>query len=558
MHSLSSVLHRQRADDFAPMPCNGQTVGRLARYFEDVVVENGLQALVIAGRCLDGEPTRESKRLAKICATARHVYLFSCDSTCPDRTRNLEKITNLTSLEEPNFHSIEPGPFVLVMDARFSGLLASYPIPHAPEHAGKGYEMIWTFDPNVVFTAVEYLMARIGVQQPDERGRLESLLNTCATRASSTRMALSFTTKLAMLLQRQNDLETAISSIGSAISSTFELDTILQSAVEEVGRALRVRQATLVLWDEQTKKPEKVNVYERSDSARSSPTSGSVSSNGHHPDSRGTDSTHSVTGNPGGSVRAGNHDVDHQTRCSGNPDPNLSDSTELAIPRPLEIPITYRNTVTGLLSVEDDTAGRQWESEEILMIRTASDQLAVAISNARLFSTIQTQAVTDALTTLYNRRYFRERLNREINLADRNRNEVSLILLDLDRLKRVNDTFGHPAGDSCLVHVAATMKTSVRNTDICARYGGEEFVVILPQCKRDDALIVAEHLREAISQTPVPKVGQVTASIGVASYPAMASTADELVEMADRAMYLAKSSGRNQVRTLLAVEGSGC
>ncbi|HEY6331552.1 MAG TPA: sensor domain-containing diguanylate cyclase, partial [Blastocatellia bacterium] len=403
------------------------------------------------------------------------------------------------------------------------------------------------------------------VQQPDERGRLESLLNSCATRTSSIRMALSFTTKLAMLLQRQNDLETAVNSISSAISSTFELDTILQSAVKEVGRALSVRQATLVLWDEHTKKPEKVNVYERdSDPARPNPADpigGSASGNGHHPDPGGRGGLQPVTGNAGGAISGGNaaaHEADHHTSLPDGQHASALEAIELAIPRPLEIPITYRNTVTGLLSVEDDTIGRQWESEEILMIRTASDQLAVAINNARLFSKIQTQAVTDSLTTLYNRRYFRERLLREISLADRNRNEVSLILLDLDRLKRINDTFGHPAGDSCLVHVAATMKSSVRNTDICARYGGEEFVVILPQCRRDDALMVAEHLREAISETLVPKVGQVTASIGVASYPAMASTADELVEMADRAMYLAKSSGRNQVRTLLSVEGSGC
>jgi len=94
------------------------------------------------------------------------------------------------------------------------------------------------------------------------------------------------------------------------------------------------------------------------------------------------------------------------------------------------------------------------------------------------------------------------------------------------------------------------MKSSVRETDICARYGGEEFVIILPKCGRENAIGVAEKLREAIAASPVQRAGQVTASIGLATYPYTASSAEELIEMADRAMYLAKASGRNRVRTL--------
>jgi diguanylate cyclase (GGDEF)-like protein len=145
-------------------------------------------------------------------------------------------------------------------------------------------------------------------------------------------------------------------------------------------------------------------------------------------------------------------------------------------------------------------------------------------------------------------------LDREIKLAERNGDRVSLILLDLDHLKRINDTYGHRAGDECLIHVSEVMRQTVREVDICARYGGEEFVVILPQCSREDAISVAERLREAISSSPVKRLGQrvdqVTASVGVSTYPAPAKTADELIEMADRAMYLAKAAGRNRVRTL--------
>jgi len=120
-------------------------------------------------------------------------------------------------------------------------------------------------------------------------------------------------------------------------------------------------------------------------------------------------------------------------------------------------------------------------------------------------------------------------------------------------LKRINDSLGHRAGDACLCHVASMMKGSVRETDVCARYGGEEFVIILPNCSRENAITVAENLREAIAGRPIQKIGQVTASIGVATYPACggpASSPEELIERADRAMYLAKASGRNRVRTL--------
>jgi diguanylate cyclase (GGDEF)-like protein len=221
------------------------------------------------------------------------------------------------------------------------------------------------------------------------------------------------------------------------------------------------------------------------------------------------------------------------------------------MPGPLQMQITYRQTVIGELLVEENTPGRSWEPEEKLMVNTVCDQLAVAVAHARLFNEVQTQAMTDALTGLHNHRSFQERLEREIRFSDRTNTPVSLILLDLDHLKRINDTHGHRSGDAALRHVAGTMGRTVRDVDICARYGGEEFVVILPQCSGDDAIEVAERLREAIASTPVPIIGQVTASIGVASYPSAAKNKEELVEMADRAMYLAKASGRNRVRTLM-------
>ncbi|HEX8186681.1 MAG TPA: hypothetical protein VF747_18080, partial [Blastocatellia bacterium] len=265
MYSLYNVLISQHGDEFAPVRSNEQTVKRMVSYFEDVVTEGNLSALVIECRCPGGDPAREAERFNKLKAAAHHIYLFSCDEKCSTRTWRPEASSNATVLEEHESHSMETGPFILVMDPRFCGLLASAIIPKEAANLSKTYEMVWTFDPNVVFTAFEYLMARINAQRPDERTVLEGMLTTSTPRNSSLRLALTFTTKLAMLMQRQNELEMATNRISSAISSTLELESILQSAVEEVGQALQSRRAALVLWQEGTSMPEGMSVYERAE-----------------------------------------------------------------------------------------------------------------------------------------------------------------------------------------------------------------------------------------------------------------------------------------------------
>jgi diguanylate cyclase (GGDEF)-like protein len=555
MYSLFHVLNNQHGEEFAPFRCNKQTVWRLVRYFEDVVTENKLSALIIEGRCLSGEPLRESERLSKLIRTARHFYLSSCDSYCSQRTWEIDESEKVTTIEEREYHSIETGPFILVMDPRFCGLLASCVLPDQGQSHTNNYEMVWTFDPNVVFTAIEYLMARICVRKPHERSRFESLLKACTPHNPSLRLGLMLTTKLAMLMQRQSELEMAINCISSAISSTLELERILQTAVDEVGRALKARQAALVLWQEGTSKPESMSIYQRGSNnafecAQLDSNSEAAIKCHTLPEAIQSDPIRS-SGDNSPSSDSSNLSKEHAPSNSKKAKIELDGQTDAVILSPLEVPIKYRNSTIGVLVVEDDTPGRNWEDEEELMVKTVSDQLAVAISHARLFKRVQAQAVTDPLTGLYNRRYFQDCLDRELRAADQHGSAVSLIMLDLDHLKRINDTLGHRAGDACLAHVGNMMRATVRDVDICARYGGEEFVILLPKCDRDSALNVAERLREAIANTPVAEVGQVTASIGVASYPTCASSCEELIEMADRAMYLAKAAGRNRVRTLM-------
>jgi diguanylate cyclase (GGDEF)-like protein len=170
---------------------------------------------------------------------------------------------------------------------------------------------------------------------------------------------------------------------------------------------------------------------------------------------------------------------------------------------------------------------------------------------------LEEQSITDGLTGLKNRRFFDERLHEEFRRAQRYGDTLSLIMIDLDHFKEVNDRHGHPAGDVVLREAAALIRASIRDPDICARYGGEEFAVILPKTHMTGALAVAERIwkelgnREyavAANGTPVPRKVRVSASLGIAFYPSKdISSGELLVRFADQALYNAKRGGRNSI-----------
>ena len=163
-------------------------------------------------------------------------------------------------------------------------------------------------------------------------------------------------------------------------------------------------------------------------------------------------------------------------------------------------------------------------------------------------------ATRDPLTRLLNRRALLERLSAEVDRCRRFEKPVSILLLDLDHFKTINDGYGHLVGDDVLRQTAALLDTAARTVDVVARYGGEEFVVILPETTPDGALIFAERLRERIGTHPFDVGGReplhLTTSIGIASFPSpRVESTEDLFARADEALYRAKSSGRNQVRT---------
>lgn len=173
--------------------------------------------------------------------------------------------------------------------------------------------------------------------------------------------------------------------------------------------------------------------------------------------------------------------------------------------------------------------------------------LLIYIIKKYVYDNLEVFALYDLLTNAYNRRYFLEAINREIMNAGRKDTAFCLVMFDIDNFKKVNDTYGHSKGDDILKEIISIAKSTVRKTDILSRIGGEEFTIILPDSTLDQALILAERLREKTEENNFSQVGKVTISLGVALYES-GDTIDDIIKKADSAMYKAKTEGRNCVR----------
>jgi len=210
------------------------------------------------------------------------------------------------------------------------------------------------------------------------------------------------------------------------------------------------------------------------------------------------------------------------------------------IGKTVEMKVRHKNG--GLLDVELSINALQHKGgwQAVVVARDISQR-------KQLEEELRLLSVTDALTNVYNRRYFTQKLEEEIERAKRSGNKFSLIMLDIDRFKSINDRFGHNAGDCILKSMAEMIKNRIRKIDCLVRWGGEEFVILLPDTPVEKAVILAEELRQNLSQMDIPGVDRVTASFGVAGF-CPGDTVDTLVQRADDLMYEAKAAGRNCVR----------
>ena len=528
MHSLYQALMFQHARQLTPVRCAEQTIAQLHRYFEDVVLENGLAALIVES--LPHKPERAARgleRVAEVARAARHAFFF----VAPDDALHKWPLPSVEGERQPVLlPRIAPGGarehFILIAEARFSALLVTSLDAQADDEADPftEHEVIWTFEPDIVYSALEYLMARVTAERFAQTKEFAAAVRCCMPKTTSLHLTVSVTTKLARLLQEQAAREVAVNRIASAIRSTLELPSILQTTVNEVGRALGARACALRIEGDAEQDP-MTKCYARDGAQTEAEQAFSCAQ---------LDACHTRL-----VAQLQEHQADERKTfvlCEEDRDG-----------RTAYAPLVYQENYMGVLLVRTDDARRVWQQSERLLLRTVADQVALAVSHAWLFAQIQRQALTDALTGCFNRRAFDLQLERDLSLATRMRQPVSLIMLDIDHFKRVNDTHGHDAGDAALRFLADVLRAELRNVDTAARYGGEEFAIILPQADLDGALIVAERLRSRLEQTDVPGIGCITASFGLASSPQHASAAAPLVTLADRALYEAKAAGRNRI-----------
>jgi diguanylate cyclase (GGDEF)-like protein len=215
----------------------------------------------------------------------------------------------------------------------------------------------------------------------------------------------------------------------------------------------------------------------------------------------------------------------------------------------VEIPMMARGAVYGLLilAVESKDA-----FDELLAIRrlgrALADSMSLALSNIALREKLRTQSLRDPLTGLYNRRYMEDALERYVSLAERTGGATSVLMIDLDNFKQLNDVNGHAKGDAVLRDVAAQLVGALRPSDVVSRYGGEELLVILPGCGMDDALEKAEMLRGRVEMLSEVHGYPITASFGLATVPETSTNSADIIPMADSALYAAKQAGKNCVK----------
>ena len=273
-------------------------------------------------------------------------------------------------------------------------------------------------------------------------------------------------------VQGQPNSHASVNRIATAIRESLELGVILQKTVDEVGAALNVASCALRVEGANT---EQALTYFYSDENEEPP----------QPDSLRADLDRHCA-----------YLAEHQEVIVRDDDSEASlEKFPIAV-----APLVFHERLMGALKVTSTDQSRVWQENEILLLRTVADQVAVAVNHAGLFAQIQQQALTDALTGCYNRRSFEMQLDKDLMMAKRSHQPLSLIMLDLDRFKHLNDSAGHDAGDQALRQLADCFRLELRGVDSAARFGGDEFALILPQAYADGALIVAERVRARVER----------------------------------------------------------
>ena len=213
----------------------------------------------------------------------------------------------------------------------------------------------------------------------------------------------------------------------------------------------------------------------------------------------------------------------------------------------IAVPLIARGQVKGCLNVHRLGEGARFTDEEFELVGRCGDAVALALDNAEIRAQLEQQAQTDSLTGLWNHRFFHDRVRAELTRASRTHDSVTILMLDIDDFKKVNDVHGHGTGDGILVALAEILCSSVRGSDVVCRVGGEELAVVMPSSSAASGGQLARRVAERLADTELEGAGRITVSAGVAEGPGDASNPRELVACAETAMMTAKSQGKDQV-----------
>lgn len=357
---------------------------------------------------------------------------------------------------------------------------------------------------------------QIPVQSRDEVGQLASAFNDMSARLAQTITALS---------SSQEQMKRAVRRVGETLRSTHDMRQMLESILNTAADAVNAEAAVLWMFD-----PSRSEL--------------------------GAAVTAGVRIGEAGRLKVGEgvagqvaeRAVAIAVPAEGGPSPA---SAEPPFPVAMAIPLYSQNRMMGVVSAYRRQVSRPFTNDDLDTVTFLVEQGGVAIENVRLHEEAQRLAITDGLTGVWNKRYFQMQFRQMIATAQRFHRPFSILMMDLDHFKTVNDTHGHQRGDSVLIEFSQRVTKLLREVDTFARYGGEEFICLLSETDMEGAMTTAEKIHDAIRGEPFGSMDDellnVTVSVGVASYPEHGDTYKGLVEAADRALYQAKQRGRDQV-----------
>jgi diguanylate cyclase (GGDEF)-like protein len=427
------------------------------------------------------------------------------------------------------------------------------------------------------------LAARVPVSTYDEVGRLASTVNRMTRETASYVQALTTS---------RDQLRNHLAVLGDTLASTHDLQRILRVILRTAVRTTGARAGVVLLVDQPTGTlvGQCTEGLDRSASTAdgtgpatvgTAPTGPATVTGGReHPGGNGRPLDAGTIRLPlgrgllgrvavTGEARRGRVERDGPAPLPDEPHCRTYVAVPFAAPGVAEEPTgaVAVPVALGVLALYDRLGGDEFDDTDLDTLRTFARRAAVAVDNVRVHEEVQRLSLTDPLTGLWNYRYLKESIRREVERASRFGRTISVLALDLDRFKEVNDTYGHAAGDAVLAEFARRVRGVVREVDLAFRQGGEEFVLLLPETDARGAATVAERLGAAVRDTPVvlntpgsphPAARiRVTVSIGIAVYPDHATTGQRVLDAADDALYAAKAAGRDTYRVAVPADVAG-